>query len=74
VLLHTQQQRKRHVNYVLHTQAASRKIGMEDPTGLAALAAARSAMVVDKGSGTTAADGCVQIRFPCELPTDSKQG
>jgi hypothetical protein len=62
-LLHTQQVRKRYVHFVLQTQAASRIIGMDDATGLAALGTARSKTAVEKAliqaakDAATVADG-----------------
>jgi hypothetical protein len=63
IMLHTQQVRKRYVHYVLQTQASSRRIGMDDTTGLAALAMARSKTAVEKAliqaakDAATVADG-----------------
>ncbi|CAB9522816.1 expressed unknown protein [Seminavis robusta] len=45
---HQQEQRRRYISYVLQMQAANRHNGMEDSTGLAALAVAHSKSAVEK--------------------------
>jgi hypothetical protein len=54
--LRTQQVRKRYIHYALQAQAASRRMGMDDATGLAAIAAARSKSDVEKAFMRAAKD------------------